>query len=86
MANCLTRALDQWEENPDEYRLWYNSNHVISLEGAYEGYDLTALKNSSLFMDYLPLRDYGYEQLSRSFPLTQEYQDLLKQYLKQEYI
>lgn len=70
MANCLTRALDQWWESSDEFRLYYNSNHVISLEKGIkppEGYD--------------PIEDYGYFYFLNSFNPTPQYIDLLEEYL-----
>ena len=76
-ANCLTRALDQWSENPEEYGLWYNGNHVISMESHYDGkYERPAY--------YLRLRDYGFDHLRISFGLTPKYRRLLNEYLKQE--
>ena len=78
--NCLTRALDQWLDNPD-FVLWYNSNHVISLEPEYMGGDLTALK-SYMPLDYLGLEEYGYEHLVKSFSLTGKYSKILSDYFK----
>ena len=82
-ANCLTRALDQWSENPEYFRLWYNGNHVISMEGCFEGSDITKLK-ISLFPEYLSLNKYGFDHLRISFGLTPKYRRLLNEYLKQE--
>jgi len=42
----MTRALDQWAENPAWFWLWYNSNHVISLEIYYNADDLKDYSNS----------------------------------------
>jgi len=75
-ANCLTRALDQWSENPD-YRLWYNGNHVISIEREYHGAGLAGNW-------YISLNSYGFDHLRISFGLTPKYRRLLNEYLKQE--
>jgi hypothetical protein len=56
--NCLQTALDFWETHPD-FRLWYNSNHVVSIE---DGIDLTD-------KGYLPLHDFGFHHLISSFEL-----------------
>ena len=82
-ANCLTRALDQWNENREEYRLWYNSNHVICMEGCYEGSDLTMMKSYN-FPEYLPLSDFGIDHFRSSFSLTPKYIILLTEYLETE--
>lgn len=79
-ANCLTRALDQWSEDKD-FRLWYNSNHVISLEPEYEASDLSM--TASWKLKYLPLEDFGADHLISSFRLKQKYSDLLIDYLNE---
>ena len=73
-ANCLTRALDQWSENPDYYRLWYNGNHVVSFESYF----------NAQFTPYLKLNEFGFDHLRISFGLTPKYRRLLNEYLKQE--
>ena len=78
-ANCLTRVLDQWSENPD-YRLWYNGNHVISLEKHY----VNKTPFIKMGITYIPLNDYGFDHLRISFGLTPKYRRLLNEYLKQE--
>ncbi|MBE3087479.1 MAG: hypothetical protein IMZ64_14830 [Bacteroidetes bacterium] len=82
-ANCLTHALDQWNENREEFRIWHNGNHVISLEVLYEKIDITALCLAST-MPYLPLNDYGLAYFIPSFELNEEYIDLLTDYLEYE--
>ena len=81
-ANCLTRALDLWKDNPD-YRLWYNHNHVIALEGVYEASDITLMRSPGL-SEYLPLKDFGLEYFNKSFKLSFKYVNLLNEYLKTE--
>ena len=79
-ANCLTRALDQWSENPEVFILWYNGNHVVSTERIY------VISNEVEFdiIRYLPLNKYGFDHLRISFGLTPKYRRLLNEYLKQE--
>ena len=78
--NCLTRALDQWNENREEFRLWYNGNHVVSLEGCYE----EGIMIEQYCPTYLPLSEYGLNYFLSSFDLMPDYIELLKEYLKQE--
>jgi len=80
-ANCLTRALDQWNENR-EYQLWYNGNHVISLEKQYNGRDLTIMR--WLEPDYMPLNHFGLYYFWGSFSLAPKYIRLLTEYLETE--
>ena len=77
-ANCLTRSLDQWEENTSLYRLWYNSSHVICIEGYYDAFRLFdySIPNTK----YLPLTDFGYDYFCISFNLAPKYRKLLKEY------
>jgi len=83
-ANCLTRALDQWNEDREGYRLWYNSDHVIALQSEYEGSDLSMMRTS--VMDYLPLKDYGFDYFVSAFELylRKKHHNLLVAYFKQE--
>ena len=80
--NCLTRALDQWSQNSD-FRLWYNSNHVISLEQEYSAYDLSE-KTEYNVLNYAPLSYYGYVYFKAAFSLNKKYLRLLQKYLKCE--
>jgi hypothetical protein len=75
----MTRALDQWVQNP-EFRLWYNSNHVISLEPEFEGHDLSIMKSYPC-MEYIELGEYGYEHLVKAFSLNGKYSKVLEDYL-----
>ena len=77
-VNCLTRALDQWAENPNIFRLWYNNNHVITLEGCYDG---RVLKHGGA--TYLPLDDYGMVYFDSAFKdwLKPKYRKLLLKYM-----
>ena len=79
-ANCLTRALDQWNDNRDIFLLWYNSNHVITLEWWVDG---RLLKNDDEMTSYLPLSDYGLVYFEGAFRdwLTPKYKKLLLEYL-----
>lgn len=81
--NCLTRALDQWQDNPEWFWLWYNSNHVISLEIYYNGNDLIDY-GANPEQKYLQLSDYGYEFLVKVFKLNRKYRQILKIYLQDE--
>ena len=78
-VNCLTRALDQWSENPDIFRLWYNSNHVITLEKWHNG---KVLVDDDSMSSYLPLTDYGFVYFDGAFKdwLTPKYRKLLLNY------
>jgi len=67
--NCLAHCLDQWLDNP-EFRLWYNSNHVIIIEPHLDASDL----------GYLPLSEFGYFHMILSFQLSPEYTRLLTVY------
>lgn len=67
-TNCLTRALDQWNEC-NEFCLYYNGNHVISLE-----FDLTQPET------YLHLESYGTFHFITSFKLSMKYLKLLGEY------
>jgi hypothetical protein len=73
MMNCLGYALRFWEKNP-EYRLYYNSSHVINLDYYGTGADH--------YINFLPVEDFGYSYFSSAFEgLLDEYeQDLLKKY------
>jgi len=76
-ANCLTRALDQWDEKRQDYKLWYNSNHVVCLDKGY-------IIISSFEPEYLALNNYGLEYFNDSFQLSFKYVNLLNEYLKTE--
>jgi hypothetical protein len=78
--NCLIRALDQWVDNKDIFRLWYNSNHVITLERWFDGRVLT---DDDSMSTYLPLSDYGFVYFKSAFGdwLTPKYRKLLLEYL-----
>lgn len=78
--NCLTRALDQWNDNPAWFWLWYNSNHVIAIEIYYNASDLIDY-GTNPELKYLPLSDYGYAFFVKAFNLTPKYRRLLKEYL-----
>jgi len=82
MTNCLTRALDQWSENPAWFWLWYNSNHVISLEIYYNGDDLVDYSTPEL--KYIQLYKFGYDYFIKSFNLNSKYRKLLKEYIDHE--
>ena len=82
-SNCLIRALDQWQDNPKWFWLWYNSNHVISLEIYYNGNDLIDY-GTTPELKYLQLSDYGYEFFVKTFGLNKKYQKILKNYLQYE--
>ncbi len=68
--NCLQFALRFWSKNR-KYRIFYNSDHVINLEQCQQS-------------DYLPLEDFGFDNIYQSFKglLTKEDIDLLKCYFE----
>ncbi len=78
--NCLIRALDQWVDNKDIFRLWYNGNHVITLEKWFDG---RCLNDNDSMSRYLPLVDYGFVYFISAFKdwLTPKYRNLLIKYL-----
>jgi hypothetical protein len=80
-ANCLTRALDTWQENQD-YMLWYNGNNVIALEPEYNPADLGAQGKPPL--EYFEFYFYGKDFISEMFNLSPQYEDLLSQYMARE--
>lgn len=67
--NCLAYALRFWKENPD-YKLYYNSNHVINSVSSITG------------GGYLPAENYGYGYFVRAFDelLSPQEHALLKEY------
>lgn len=70
--NCLQFALRFWNENND-YKLFYNSDHVINLEIKNENTNL---------LNYLPIEGFGYNNIYNAFleTLTDEDIKLLKKY------
>jgi hypothetical protein len=70
--NCLTYCLEQWSDNPD-FRLWYNSNHVVVIEPHIDLRD----------KGYLPLEEYGFNYFTSSFSLSTAYSLLLQDYFDQ---
>ena len=71
--NCLQYCLLQWTNLPD-FRLWYNSNHVVIIEPDIELTD----------KGYLPLSDFGMSYFVSAFNLGDYYKNLLRDYLKSE--
>jgi hypothetical protein len=69
--NCLEHCLEQWLNMPD-YRLWYNSTHVIIIEPEIDLHD----------KGYLPIEDYG-KHINWSFKNKYRYKRLLKKYFDQ---
>jgi len=75
-ANCLTRALDQWDEDKN-MRLWYNSNHVIAIE---ERYDIGWAEMPASGQQYLPVSLYGTQYFLDAFELSKKHVKLLGEY------
>ena len=73
--NCLTRALDQWNEDKS-MRLWYNSNHVIVADKEYNVSQLGHWNGSR----YLPLETFGSFHFITSFQLSKKHLKLLGEY------
>lgn len=71
--NCLCYALRFWNNNP-EYKLWYNSDHVINSD--------SFISNPTSLFTYLPITDYGYEYFIKAFKdhLDDYHLGLLKKY------
>jgi len=67
--NCLEHCLEQWLNMPD-YRLWYNSNHVIIIEPEIDLHD----------KGYLTVEEFGLSHLLESFPIGLGFRDLLIKY------
>lgn len=69
--NCLQFALGFWDSNRD-YDIFYDADHVINLRGV------------NLFCGYIPLSDYGYEHILKSFEglLLSEDVDRLRRYFE----
>jgi hypothetical protein len=74
-ANCITRALDQWNEDKS-MRLWYNANHVVVIEETY--YLQNLYPKSGL--RYLPLESFGTYHFITSFQLSKKHLKLLGDY------
>ena len=72
--NCLTRALDQWNEDKS-MRLWYNGNHVVSIERFFM---INALEGKEY--SYLPVESYGTYHFITSYQLSKKYLKLLGEY------
>lgn len=69
-TNCLTLNLLMWQRCP-ELKLWYNSNHVVSIEAGID------LKDKG----YLPIEEYGLEHFRSSFNMCDYHFSILKVYL-----
>jgi hypothetical protein len=70
-TNCLTLNLLMWQRCP-ELKLWYNSNHVVSIEADV---DLKAV-------GYLPVEEYGIEHFRYSFCMSDYHFSILQEYFK----
>jgi hypothetical protein len=70
--NCLTYCLDQWMYLKEyDYKLWYNSDHVIIIESNINMTD----------KGYLPIENFGYNYFVSSFyDLSEKYKKILKDY------
>lgn len=66
--NCLEYALHFWEEH-FEYKIYYNSDHVITLPKSYVKLD-----------NYLPIEEYGLDHMLNSFTLDDRSIYLLHKY------
>jgi hypothetical protein len=70
--NCLEHCLEQWIDMPD-YRLWYNSSHVVIVEPEHRLNDI----------GYLPLEHFGLSHFLESFHLDMRYREILTKYFDQ---
>ena len=71
--NCLQYCLLQWIYLSD-FRLWYNSNHVVIIEPEIDLRD----------KGYLPMSAFGWHYFVSAFNLQDYYKNLLREYLKTE--
>lgn len=78
-SNCLTRALDQWNDDRACYCLWYNGEHVIALEPQYVASDMTLLLLDTR-QTYLELEFYGPFHFIATFKPSPRYLRLLSEY------
>ena len=69
--NCLEYSLLQWEKLPD-FRLWYNSNHVVIIEPHI------CLRDKG----YLPVEEFGADYFIRAFNLTCYFNKQIKSYIQ----
>jgi len=71
--NCLASALRFWKQHP-EYRLFYNSEHVICIHATF-------IKSDS-DIKFLPAESYGYNYFKMAFNgLLDEYEmKILREY------
>jgi len=69
--NCLEHCLLQWEAMPD-YRLWYNSDHVVIIEPNIDLHD----------KGYLPIEDFGIDYFKGSFRLSGSWLIILEKYFE----
>jgi hypothetical protein len=70
--NCLTRALDQWNEDKS-MRLWYNTFNVVALEEMYFIQEVIQVK-------YEPLESFGIYHFIVKFELSKKHLKLLGEY------
>jgi len=79
--NCLSRALDQWNEDKS-MRLWYNNNHVVSLDLKFEIRSYIEVDGDGwpTIHEYLPLETFGSFHFITSFQLSKKHLKLLGEY------
>ncbi len=87
--NCLTRALDQWYENRELFRIWYNGVHIICLEREYEPEAMNEYPARIELPLYTPIEcTKEFDCLADIFDLYEEeyttYYYLLEEYLTQK--
>lgn len=69
--NCLEYCLMQWERLPD-FRLWYNSNHVVIIEPEI------CLRDKG----YLPVEEFGENYFIVAFKINCYFSKVLKSYFQ----
>jgi hypothetical protein len=74
--SCLTRALDQWNEDKS-MRLWYNKRNVICIED-YKIVDITGVLDD--MYPYYELETFGTYHFITSFQLSKKHLKLLGEY------
>lgn len=77
--NCLEFALDEWD-NDSTVDILYDGDHVIVITTDDKVYDQKG--TAQITSRYLPLKDYGYYHLAKSFTLNWHYDDMLRRYLR----
>ncbi len=77
--NCLTRALDQWNED-NSMRLWYNGNHILSMEKLFVIKAIEKGWYNPTGDFYKPLESFGTYHFVVKYQPSKKYLKLLGDY------